>query len=577
MGPGIICAHFTLKPRPLLPSMPRRSESSNISPQSHIPKNAFSSFDILNNHQCAVIQAHLTEEEANLQDLRRAVEDAEEHLRYLKDLVINSTFRIFELRSPSAPWRKLPNELLAHIFLLTKNAGGKNLLTGRNSIPWKLAQVCSRWRFVARGTPSLWIDIPFFRKTTHDLCSNITSLMRLNAPLPVRIFLTVSNPEMEPYLHPVYAFVNTIAPRIGALKLSLDRLSNFTSLSALTGDFTALESLSIHFNLHRVRPTASTTPTAIPAFEKATALRKLRIFNGRMTHSMAVNDWVLAAIPPVVASRIDTLVVGHITVSNLATLFNHFSALSQCAFLLCPSGDIPAIPTKSLQRLNRVKLCTGSYESVVFQLHHFLELLAPRLTHLTLWWFRVAFLPSYWSMGDQDVGLQHLDLRGSEVCSDLLVQTLASLPNLTHFYCTPPINFFDILSRQISSGKARISPHLSLFYIESRATVRHDILYISNMANWLSNAPAFSEIHIRYHDQEDLLHLLDGPYVNVNDMIKYQSMDKILKACQPLPQSPDSALESVRFLISFPKPWLTAFAGFGKYPLCLQHNPRPFS
>jgi len=549
--------------------------------QNDVPKNAFSSFDILNNHQSAVIQAQLTEEETNLQELRRAIEDAEQHVLYLKDLAINSAFRVFELRSPSAPWRKLPNELLSFIFLLVKNAGKKNPRTGRHPVPWRIAHVCRRWRSVACGTPSLWIDIPFFSQTGHNLFSNIAATIHLSNPLPVRIFLAVDDPETKPYLHPIYKFVNAIPTRIGALKLSLDRLSHFGSLSALNADLTALESLTFHFNAFRALhnpPVPQYSPTAIAALQNATALRKIRISYGRVTSTLALQviDNIVTAIPPVTASRVDTLVVALVTVSTLSTLFNHFSSLSQCAFLLFPSdGSIPAISHKSVQRLNRVKLCGSSWHGPAeFQLHHFLDLLAPRLSHLTLWQFRVTSLPSSWNSHDQSAVLRYLDLRRSQVPSDLLLQTLESLPNLVYFYCTSSSDFLVALSQKMSSGEPQLPPRLSVFYMDMQTTIRQNVLHICTLARWLAILPDFSEMHIQYQEREDLFHLFDGPYANVHEMMKHRSMEQILKACQPLPDSAESALDSVSSLFSQFKPWLTTFAGFGKHSLRLQHNPR---
>ncbi|KAJ6545032.1 hypothetical protein DFH09DRAFT_1367649 [Mycena vulgaris] len=60
-------------------------------------------------------------------------------------------------RSAFSPFRRLPSELLAEIFLQCREQESSWGL--RSNSEWVVAQVCGRWRAVALSTPSLWADI----------------------------------------------------------------------------------------------------------------------------------------------------------------------------------------------------------------------------------------------------------------------------------------------------------------------------------------------------------------------------------------------------------------------------------
>ncbi|CAK5270001.1 unnamed protein product [Mycena citricolor] len=68
---------------------------------------------------------------------------------------------VAELQTALSPIRRLPPELLAHVFMLCAAATpktGRSILNAR-SAPMLLGQVCSRWREVLHATPSLWSTV----------------------------------------------------------------------------------------------------------------------------------------------------------------------------------------------------------------------------------------------------------------------------------------------------------------------------------------------------------------------------------------------------------------------------------
>ena len=71
--------------------------------------------------------------------------------------------RSFDKRGSSMgghPWQRLPNELLARIFIQARDLHPWDYEGGRNPIPNVVSSVCRPWRSVANATPRLWSDLP---------------------------------------------------------------------------------------------------------------------------------------------------------------------------------------------------------------------------------------------------------------------------------------------------------------------------------------------------------------------------------------------------------------------------------
>ncbi|KAJ7607910.1 hypothetical protein FB45DRAFT_763762, partial [Roridomyces roridus] len=65
-----------------------------------------------------------------------------------------------QTKAALSPMRRMPNELLIEIFVLTvpsvKSDGPWACTFSMRGSPWVLTHVCSRWRAVAISTPALW-------------------------------------------------------------------------------------------------------------------------------------------------------------------------------------------------------------------------------------------------------------------------------------------------------------------------------------------------------------------------------------------------------------------------------------
>ncbi|RDB27355.1 hypothetical protein Hypma_004460 [Hypsizygus marmoreus] len=86
--------------------------------------------------------------------------------------------RVQRYKSTVASYRKIPNELIAEIFMHSSEY--LYVIPKLNQTPWTLERVCSRWRAVAHATPKLWSTIRV-RKSWSDntLTRHITALKGL--------------------------------------------------------------------------------------------------------------------------------------------------------------------------------------------------------------------------------------------------------------------------------------------------------------------------------------------------------------------------------------------------------------
>ncbi|KAJ7292952.1 hypothetical protein C8J57DRAFT_1042103, partial [Mycena rebaudengoi] len=65
-----------------------------------------------------------------------------------------------KMRSIVSPWRRLPPELLSHIFMLCAE-DDPNYLPRVDRVPLLPLQVCHAWRSLALATPALWARLNF--------------------------------------------------------------------------------------------------------------------------------------------------------------------------------------------------------------------------------------------------------------------------------------------------------------------------------------------------------------------------------------------------------------------------------
>ncbi|KAJ7758718.1 hypothetical protein B0H16DRAFT_1416183 [Mycena metata] len=146
-------------------------------------------------------------------------------------------------KSIVAPIRRLPPELLIEIFDLCGHPSAADL----NLLP--VSQVCSYWRRIAVGTPSLWshldLDVKLWRSsglTSRTLLARLDSSLQRGGNVPLT--LQVDLQRDDPYDINIVKTLVKYAPRWRHLHFS-GELESFAFLTSVTPDLPLLDSLSI--------------------------------------------------------------------------------------------------------------------------------------------------------------------------------------------------------------------------------------------------------------------------------------------------------------------------------------------
>jgi len=169
-----------------------------------------------------------------------------------------------ELRGQNAdiPINQLPNELLAYIFKLAHSS----LSPERSPEPAIhflscASGVCSRWREVVHGTPSLWSTISSSsdRSDFQKTCKAIWKILLLSNGSPLDIFLTLRMKQWQ--VEEILAILLPHSKRWRVFSLSLPLLGyNCAKVREQLGaiDVDALQHFSLHVDYGDGRPQSQT-------------------------------------------------------------------------------------------------------------------------------------------------------------------------------------------------------------------------------------------------------------------------------------------------------------------------------
>lgn len=83
--------------------------------------------------------------------------------------------RVANLRTALAPHKRLPAEILSHIFVLVLADGAALFPATSTDAPWVFRRVCSRWRQIALHEPRLWhrIQLSNYKPQTVEIASSV--------------------------------------------------------------------------------------------------------------------------------------------------------------------------------------------------------------------------------------------------------------------------------------------------------------------------------------------------------------------------------------------------------------------
>lgn len=165
-------------------------------------------------------------------------------LRRLKTRRPLAAQRMMRLRSGLELHKKLPDEILAKIFI--ECADGQRVPIPRREycMAWDLGQVCKRWRDVVRGEPLLWANINVHFSGSYypfDLLHDVLSNCGWEGSVQLKAY-----PKSHYDWTELLQVVNRYAPRLRALDLHLDDAC-LRALSTPAVEFNKLEAVSLSF------------------------------------------------------------------------------------------------------------------------------------------------------------------------------------------------------------------------------------------------------------------------------------------------------------------------------------------
>jgi hypothetical protein len=369
-------------------------------------------------------------------------------------------------RVESSPLEQLPQEVLAQVFTY---AGGSRIVLPprRNSWPWKLGHICSRWRKILWNTPELWgvIEITLRRRKTNLTASwlrNMEStlddiLSRRNSPLSLALILRHQSDKT------FLSIFNIIRPHLCRFDSLTVHPFPFKYLQLLlqlpAGSLPLLETLDVHAT-HPV-----TVQLDVSSLQSATNLR--RVF-------LEFEDINLTQSPsfPLPWGRLTDLSFGQIQ-PDILFILQHSPFLINLELKIYESPP----PNSSFLFHEHLQSLFITTEGDI-QWNTMLEpLVVPSLEHLTVSCLNRRTWQQKWSPGvlisliDRSrCPLQTLAIHegifriseANEPSPHTLLQRLPSLTTIVLPSITPPHIFQDIskgiLLPQLKSGCWRVTP-----------------------------------------------------------------------------------------------------------------------
>lgn len=216
----------------------------------------------------ARIRLLITESEQKLADLDIEHTVVRAYLAFLETKKTTEIARLSALHAVISPVRALPTEILCEIFLACVDSQKVFLPLERNSYPWKLGHVCSRWRKVLWETPGIWDRINISG-------ASYTSTQRILEPLHGILSRNTALIKLSVTKYPSDGFVQLLpfSHRFKSLSLwGLDPQGLGLLLSLPPGSLDQLECLKID-----LLPSPPAPNETIPSILVAPSLRTLEL------------------------------------------------------------------------------------------------------------------------------------------------------------------------------------------------------------------------------------------------------------------------------------------------------------
>ncbi|KAI5896752.1 uncharacterized protein SCHCODRAFT_01212377 [Schizophyllum commune H4-8] len=183
-------------------------------------------------------------------------------------------------RSVLAPIRRLPQELLADIFLRIAADTWTQSPSGRMRL--RVSEVCHTWRLIALATPALWANIHFQLQNEVDpsyWAEAIQCWFQRSQNMPIRLYMNIDRyytPFTEaPEAWDIYGSIATRSSQLRSLSLCYLPVLSYREFEGK--HWPILRELRLDLGDIRNREFLDTYTIPLHAFEHAPQLQKLRL------------------------------------------------------------------------------------------------------------------------------------------------------------------------------------------------------------------------------------------------------------------------------------------------------------
>ncbi|RDB15976.1 hypothetical protein Hypma_003517 [Hypsizygus marmoreus] len=275
-----------------------------------------------------------------------------------------------------APHKRLPSEILSHIFLLSADEQPLGIPLQMKAPQWVLRQVCSRWRHIALDNRHLWNNIsidlvmptrPWGSEDVHNpklALSESTLPMLIPATGPLTLMLRGNDPA-EQAQSALHVLMEPYAERIMSLHLSFSSHALDQFFEMLPNKFTTLESLNLEF----IDPPSFST-TYVCSFPPS--LRRLEVSG----HSSIIWCFRSSEINWALVTAIDFSLIKEMTFFQISEILICCANLETCGIALI--GGIVSAPPHVHLTLPRLRSLSITLETASI----FDSFTLPALEHL---------------------------------------------------------------------------------------------------------------------------------------------------------------------------------------------------
>lgn len=403
----------------------------------------------------ARIHQELAKVKGSLESLDREISSVQNLLASLQTKRDHHTLRIEQLSAAIAPHKLIPSEILAEIMSLAASGEGIQLPPPWNTVPlpWRLGQVCSRWRNIALNEPRIWSHIMLSEGcTTLPFMSMVEETFRRSGQAP--LWLSASFSRLRARRNPINPLHSLVAPYMS--RISTLELYNLSA--TFITDFLALSTTLV--SVREVRLMAyepfHVPEAGVTIFQNASNLYKFNMEG----HPEDMGNFPCELNLPWRQLKEIGFTAAPLHPRNIHKILLHCSRLVRCSLDIAngPDTDVSNFPDGSirLDHLEDLRVKDFNYSESASASSLFAPLILPALSQLTIYG---PYVNGSATLADlfhrSSCPLTRLAMQ--QACYDDIGSIVEQLP-LLKCLLAPRCNLWSSTIEKMSSGEC--APHL---------------------------------------------------------------------------------------------------------------------